>query len=51
MKGITGSQYDVNTQSCLTHCFDVLRAVGENASKTSERTVSLFKYMNRHIIK
>jgi hypothetical protein len=50
-KGISGPQYDVDTQSCLTHCFDVLRAGGENAPKTSERTVSLFRYMKGHIVK
>lgn len=48
-RGIPGPLYDAETQSCLTHCFDVMRAGGaKNVPETSKVTKSLFKYMLKH---
>jgi len=48
-KGISGPLYDAETQSCLTHCFDVLRAGGaQNVPDTSKVSKSLYKYMLKH---
>jgi hypothetical protein len=51
-KGISGPLYDVETKSCLTHCFDVVQTGGvENVPATSKNTLSLHKFMKKFEVK
>lgn len=52
-KNLPSPMYDLETKSCLTHCFDVLREGGVRDAPTTSNPMdrNIYKYMKKHEVK